>query len=106
VIRCCWHPVRSSDRELGTDKLYLTVMTRRRFYELIRSATGSISTPTTSEYCAARRMTGAPAFTKNERELRPLRLEANNRWAVSETRANWYDPVGATSHYRSGRRQR
>jgi len=37
-------------------------------------------------------MTGAPAFTKNEEELRPLGSSANNRWAVSETRANLVRP--------------
>jgi nicotinamidase-related amidase len=38
-------------------------------------------------------MTGAPAFTENEEELRPLGSSVNNRWAVSETRANLVRPL-------------
>jgi nicotinamidase-related amidase len=39
-------------------------------------------------------MTGAPAFTENEEEpLRPLGSSANNRWAVSGTRANLVRPL-------------
>jgi nicotinamidase-related amidase len=57
------------------------------------AATGLISTPTTSEYCRGFEMAGAPAFTKNnEEQLRPLGSSANNRWAVSETRANLVRP--------------
>jgi len=38
-------------------------------------------------------MAGAPAFTKSgEEQLRPLGSSANNRWAVSETRANLVRP--------------
>src|SRR3981081_2840584 len=38
-------------------------------------------------------MAGAPAFTKSgEEQVRPLGSSANNRWAVSETRANLVRP--------------
>jgi len=62
------------------------------FAELIRSGDRVDLAPTTSEYCAARRMTGAPAFHQKRRGVAATRLERQQSLGgLRDAGRIWYD---------------